>query len=68
MDMSTVKSESTVEIGRKRKRKHDLVGMCLKCGHRITFCGEPFSAEIPCSNCLFINVFQNSRQPVRGKW
>jgi hypothetical protein len=52
----------------RRFRKVDAIGLCLKCGHRLTFCGQPFTAEIPCSKCLYINVYKESRQPVGGRY
>jgi hypothetical protein len=66
--MSITKVESDGKSVHKSNAKRKAIGMCIKCGHKITFCGKPFSAEIPCSKCLFINVFQESQQPVTGRW
>lgn len=49
-------------------RKASCIGMCRNCGHRLTFCGKEFTAEIPCANCLYINIYKDSRQPVGGRW
>jgi hypothetical protein len=49
-------------------RKRDCIGLCLKCGHRVSFCGKPFTASIPCRHCLYINIYRESRQPVAGRW
>lgn len=52
---------------RVRLRKRDMIGMCLRCGRKLTFCGKPFTAEIPCSKCLCINVYNESLQPVSAR-
>lgn len=44
------------------------IGMCINCGKKITLCGKPFTAQIPCHKCLYINVFTESQQPVSGHW
>jgi hypothetical protein len=51
-----------------RAWKTPALGMCLQCGQKLTFCGKPFSAEIPCAKCLYINIYENSQQPVSGHW
>lgn len=68
MPMSTRIEDEAVKIGYKTKRKSKNIGMCIKCGHKLTFCGRPFTAEIPCVNCLYINTFKESQQPVGGHW
>jgi len=40
------------------------VGMCLGCGRRLTLCGARFTADIKCPNCMYINVFLDSQQPI----
>jgi hypothetical protein len=57
------RQESTITVHKSTGRKKS-IGLCLNCGHRVTLCGMPFSAEITCNKCLFINVFQDSQQPV----
>jgi ribosomal protein L40E len=49
----------------KAKANPDMIGLCLRCGARLTFCGKPFTAEIQCRSCFSINVYENSWQPVR---
>lgn len=44
------------------------IGVCINCGKKITLCGKPFTAQIPCHKCLYINLFQESQQPVAGHW
>lgn len=68
MDMSTAIDQCSTEIVHKRSLKRDCIGLCINCGHRVTFCGKPFTAQIPCGKCLFINKFENSQQPVGGHW
>lgn len=52
----------------KKKLHDEAIGYCLNCKKRITLCGRGFTAEIACHKCLYINVFSNSQQPVRGHW
>jgi DNA-directed RNA polymerase subunit RPC12/RpoP len=40
------------------------VGICLGCGRKLTFCGSPFTADIECPKCNYINVFVESQQPM----
>lgn len=40
------------------------VGVCLNCGHKLTLCGSPFTADVVCGNCNKLNKFYNSKQPV----
>jgi hypothetical protein len=40
------------------------LGMCLGCGLRLTLCGARFTADIKCPNCMYINVFVESQQPI----
>ncbi len=44
-----------------------MIGTCLRCGHRQTLCGLPFTADIKCGKCLYINEFRDSQQPVSGR-
>jgi hypothetical protein len=39
-------------------------GLCKHCGNKITFCGRPFTADIMCCKCKYINQFRMSQQPV----
>ena len=39
-------------------------GLCIGCGHKVSLCGRPFTADIECSKCNSINKFRNSQQPV----
>lgn len=48
--------------------KTEMIGLCPNCGRRLTLCGKPFSAVIPCGKCLYINEFRESQQPVSGHW
>jgi hypothetical protein len=68
MSMSTEIVHKTPESERRAISKAEMIGLCLNCGVRITLCGKPFTADIPCCKCLYINVFQESRQPVSGHW
>ena len=52
----------------KHTRDAEIIGVCLNCGKRITFCGKPFTADIVCYKCLYINVFLDSRQATSGHW
>jgi len=64
---------SSIETSQAGKRRHratfatEMTGMCLKCGNRITLCGRPFTAEIECNKCHYINSFNNSQQPAGGR-
>ena len=64
---------STIESPKETKRRHRSIihqnnlGMCLNCGTRLTLCGRPFTAEIQCSKCCYINIFQCSKQPVSAR-
>ena len=66
--MSIAAGQISTDGVRKRKTKSDCIGLCLKCGHRVTFCGKPSTAEMPFCKCLYINKFENSQQPVGGHW
>ena len=66
--MTTGKADRGTEKQRILQKRRDSIGMCINCGRRITLCGKPFSAEIPCHKCLYINVFKDSQQPVGGRW
>lgn len=39
-------------------------GLCLGCGHKLTLCGVPFTADVKCINCNKINHFVQSKQPI----
>jgi len=64
MDMSTTDSDNTQISVNDRVSPRSSIGLCISCGHRVTLCGRPFSAEIACGNCKKINVFIDSQQPV----
>jgi len=55
---------NTEKLGRRKAKSDKSIGMCLSCGHKITLCGRPFSAEITCRKCHVINVFKESQQPI----
>jgi phage FluMu protein Com len=40
------------------------IGLCRRCGCRLTLCGKSFSADIKCDKCFAINIFKESQQPV----
>jgi hypothetical protein len=41
------------------KNDDTAIGLCINCGHRVTLCGIPFTADVQCANCLVINHFRN---------
>ena len=41
------------------------IGVCIKCGKQVSYCGKPFSAEIACPHCGAVNVYEDSQQPIR---
>jgi hypothetical protein len=49
-------------------KRDESIGICLNCGRNLTLCGKPFTAEIPCPKCLYINEFKESQQPIAGHW
>jgi len=65
--MSTDTTAQSTENRPSRLRRRDLIGLCLRCGRRLTLCGAPFTAEIPCNKCLYINIYKESIQPVSGR-
>ena len=50
---------------KRRLRRKAMVGLCLRCGSELTFCGKPFSAAIPCRKCLCVNIYEESIRPTR---
>jgi hypothetical protein len=62
IDQNTDTSTQIDDIRPHRRRgrawKAARLGMCLKCGHKLTCCGAPFSGDIPCANCLYINTYR----------
>jgi hypothetical protein len=62
--MSTRAEAGGTKTAPSRPLRRDMVGKCLRCGSRLTLCGRPFSAEIPCVKCFCINIYVASRQPV----
>lgn len=50
--------------GRKGSKSDKSIGLCLNCGRRITLCGRPFTADVKCNKCKYINHFEMSQQPV----
>jgi len=56
-------------IGTKKRINRSIldqdVGLCSFCGHKITLCGIPFTADIECNKCHTINHFMNSKLPVQ---
>lgn len=65
--MSSFVTEKSTDCARKHNPAKEMIGFCLRCGHRITLCGLPFTADIKCTKCLYINVFRDSQQPVSGR-
>jgi hypothetical protein len=56
---------STMEIGGTDAIIGDPdIGVCLNCGHKLTLCGSPFTADVVCGNCNKLNKFVDSKQPV----
>lgn len=45
-------------------RRAKFTGMCMNCGNKVTFCGRPFTADVRCCKCKYINSFKASYQPV----
>jgi hypothetical protein len=41
------------------------LGLCLRCGERISRCGRPFTDSITCHKCGAVNIYEDSQQPVR---
>ena len=62
--MSTIENPQATKRSNRSILIESDIGMCLNCGKRLTLCGRPFSAEIQCSKCLYINVFRNSQKPI----
>jgi hypothetical protein len=62
---STTNQNTATKLPRAGLRKRDMIGLCLRCGHRLTYCGKPFTAEMPCVKCLGINIYAESWQPQR---
>lgn len=55
------------EVRKKRRSSRpsaDMVGLCLGCGHKLSVCGLPFTADLECDNCHAVNSYRHSRQPV----
>lgn len=46
-------------------RQHQRIGLCLRCGAKLTECGRPFSLAVQCSKCFRINIYIESQHPVR---
>lgn len=51
----------------KRLSVAESVGYCLNCKAQLSFCGKPFTAEIPCIKCGAVNIYEESQQAVRLK-
>ena len=64
--MSILIQETGTKKRKERVRPDASVGLCLSCSRRITLCGKPFTADIECSKCHYINEFRESQQPVSG--
>jgi hypothetical protein len=62
--MSTTDSSFPQIYDNNGVKPRSAIGLCINCGHRVTLCGRPFTAEIECRNCKKINVFIESQQPV----
>jgi len=65
--MSRKKGDVPQKRRMTKAEKAKATGMCLRCGHKITFAGAPFTAEIKCHKCNYINTFEDSQQPVSGR-
>ncbi len=46
------------------RQRPDPLGLCLRCGYELTYCGEPFSLEIRCDKCGTVNIYKDSQQPI----
>ena len=60
----------TVYAREKHPASHDKtahIGYCLGCAARLTFCGQPFTADIECPNCGAVNVYTHSFTPNKVK-
>jgi hypothetical protein len=68
MAMSNKTDSISITERHRDDQEHESIGMCLNCGRRITLCGKPFTADIQCSKCLYINAFVDSQQPISGRW
>jgi hypothetical protein len=64
MNTSTEKSANAGHSTQNCATRDDAVGLCANCGHKISVCGRPFTADIECSKCHVINEFVRSQQPV----
>ena len=64
--MSTMEIEKRTFSPEKEGVLLRATGLCLRCRHKITLCGKPFTATIRCNKCLYINEFVDSQQPVTG--
>lgn len=66
--MSRAKNDSMDEFVENREESlvgnDGDVGLCLGCGHRLTLCGAPFTADVVCCKCNKLNKFVESKQPV----
>lgn len=52
----------------KTKESVDLdFGLCLNCSHKLTLCGKPFTADVICVKCNYMNHFVSSKQPVHAR-
>ena len=68
MPMSNEKLAKATNASQVGTDTDNFIVLCLSVGHRSTLIGLPFAAAIPCSKCLFINVFDESQQPVTDHW
>lgn len=67
--MANIAQSGTVSRHKNTKcvDRPSAIGMCLKCGKRLSFCGKPFTDDIRCPNCGAVNQYVESQQPVRIK-
>ncbi len=63
--MPNVKQETPKAIHNSNvsHKRLNATGLCASCGHKITLCGRPFTADIECCKCHVINHFRTSQQP-----
>jgi hypothetical protein len=64
MSVSIIKTPESVHKRGISKKRLESTGLCMNCRHKITLCGRPFSADIECNKCSYINHFDMSQQPV----
>ncbi len=62
VNSQTPNSSHRMNAAQKRVK---FTGLCLNCGNKVTFCGRPFTADVRCAKCSYINHFDESQQPIK---